>query len=509
MSDDLIRLQGTPTPGEIAGRNTDPRFFAAISILPNPDPILRRSGRSEDVFSAIQSDAHVIGELRSIQADLLRYTHTLTSGGDKRVDRRAFDLCQGFLDRSPAPYTAWPDVFWNIAQSTFRGLSVQEIVWEKQGDLFLPERILDRPKRRFHFNGFGELRVLTRDDPLFGLPAEELYFLVDRHMASYDQPYGISLFSSCFWPYTFKHAGFRWFVKFCERFGIPFPVGKYPVGASKETIDALEAALENLVEAGYAALEDGSDIELKEVGISGRSQLQQKVLIDTCNAEMSKALTSQTLATEQTGQGGGSRAASQTHAERGGNVNQGIIQRVARTLDHLWALITRVNLGPDAVPPTSDFVGDNEATTDRANVYKIFIDAGGAPSRKAMAEDLGITLANPKDPNDALHAPAPVPPLPGTGVQFSAADQFPDQTALDAAIDAIGNEDQSTLMAPILQPVLEMARRDPTTLLATLGEAYPKMDPARLVDTMTRLLFVADTWGRLIANQEADDAGNA
>lgn len=518
MADDLLRLTGAPTPGEIAGRNTDPRFFAMLAMLPNPDPILRRAGKSEDVFDAIQSDAHVIGELRSIKTDLQRFKHRLVPGGPSRADKRAFELCQAILDRQPAAYTTWLDVIWNISQSVFRGMSIHEIVWEKSGDVIVPAELLDRPKRRFSFNGQGELRVLTREQPLFGIPAEQLYFLVDRHMPSYDNPYGVALFSSCYWPYVFKHGGFRWFVKFCERFGIPFPVGKYAVGSQKEVIDALEKALENLIEAGYAALEDGGSIEILETKVSG-GKLAQHQLIETCNAEMSKALTSQTLATEQTG-GNGSRAASQTHHDRAAGVNEGTRESNTKTLNELWSLITRINFGPGVNPPKSMFPGDSDATLDRANVYKVFIDSDGRPSRKAMAEELGITLADPSDPADAMQAPKPaVNAIAGTdsgSAQFSAfstasaiAEAFPDQAALDAALDALDQQDATPQLLPLLQPLLKLARRDPTAVLGQLADAYPNMDADALTDWLMRLLFVADTWGRLSAQKEVADAASA
>lgn len=512
MAEDFLRLKGTPTPGEIAGRTTDPRFFAALSILPNPDPILTKAGKCDDVFDTIQADAHVIGELRSIKADFQRFKHTLMPGGERRVDRRAYELCQAFLDRQPAPYTIWPDVIWNIAQSTFRGLSVHEIVWERQGDLIMPGQLLDRPKRRFNFNGFGELRVLTREQPMFGIPAERLYFLVDRHMPTYDNPYGVALFSSCFWPYTFKHAGYRWFVKFCERFGIPFPKGKYPVGASKETIDALEEALQSLLEAGYAALEDGSDVDLMEArGNSAGGKLAQHQLIEACNAEMSKCLTSQTLATEQTS-GNGARAATQSHAERAGGVNEGDRDRIVSTLNTLWALITEVNVGGDAVAPVSEFVGDRSPDPQRAQEYQVFINSGGRPSRKAMAEDLGITLENPSDPEDQL-TPRANPPAPGgdgngdisTFARTLADSGFSDQTALDSAnLDA----KLQPIAQQMLQPLLAALKdgMTPEALKGQLAVMYPQLDDSALQQLIERALFVAMVWGRLTAAGENSNA---
>src|SRR5699024_6310936 len=118
MAEDITRIAKTPTMGEIAGRATDPRFYAALSILPDPDPILRRAGKNTEVYSAIQSDSHVIGELRAIKADFMRFEHRLEAGGDRRAERRALELCQSVLARDLAPYTRWPDVYWNIASST-------------------------------------------------------------------------------------------------------------------------------------------------------------------------------------------------------------------------------------------------------------------------------------------------------------------------------------------------------------------------------------------------------
>jgi phage gp29-like protein len=498
-----------PKPGEIAGRGTDPRFYAALAILPNPDPILRKAGKTEEVFDAIQSDAHVMGELQLINADLGRFKHSLVLGENTRRGKRALELCQSFFDRQPAPHTTWPDVFWNIGNARFRGQSVHEIVWERSGDLLMPERLLDRPQRRFRYSPANELQLLTREKPIYGVPAEEAYFLVNRHMPSYDNPYGIAVFSSCFWPHVFKHAGFRWFVKFCERFGIPFPVGKYPAGTTDAQIDSLQEALQSLIEAGFAAMQDDGTIEIHEAkGASGGGKLAQHLLIEASNAEMSKALSSQTLSSEQTG-GNGARAASETHRSRSADVNEGQRNGIAFTLDHLCRLITRFNLGEDVKPPTNEFSADQEGTKERAEVYKIFTDLGGRPSRKAMAADLNIEMADPKDAEDQLQAPAATP-LPGAGpvtgepAEFARGDDIaPDQVALDAGIEQLLSSDQTPVLAPILKPLLKLAKDKPDELLGRLAELYPDMDSSALFEQLYRAIFAAELWGKLSAQAEA------
>ncbi len=495
-----------PKPGELAGRSTDPRFYAALAVLPNPDPILRRLGVRDEVYDDIEVDAHVIGELQLIRADLLRYAHTLNPGGESRKDKRAFELCERLLASQPAPLTIWPDIFWQIGQAPFRGQSVMEIVWERSGDELMPQRLLQRPNRRFGYSPENDLRLLTRDQPLEGEPADLQYFLVNRHMPSFDQPYGVALFSSCYWPRLFKTNGYRWFVKFCERFGLPYPLGKYPAGTPEPQIRLLEQALEAMIESGWASMQEGGSVELLQAqGAAGGGKLAQHLLIEACNAEMSKALTSQTLSTEQTGNSG-TRAASETHRGRADDVSAARREAVAHTLDSLWRLITLVNLGPDAKPPTSEFASEEAANKERAETYKVFIDAGGKPSRKAMAADLGIALADPNDPDDQLQAPAAAQAAPGkpadpeSGSEFARGDDVePDQAALDAGIEQLLSKEPGKVLEPILKPLLKQARENPDALLGRIAELYPQMDSTALYEQLYRAMFVAQLWGQLSA----------
>lgn len=508
----MINQSSQVTVAEIAGRNTDPRFYSSLSFLPNPDPILRKAGKSEEVFEAIQSDAHVLGELRLVRADLLRFKHRLVAGGNSRKEKRALELCQAVLDHAPAPLAKWPDLIWHIGQAPFRGQSLTEIVWERSGDLLMPARLLDRPNRRFSYAGDGALRVLTREQPLYGVPAEEAYFLLNRHMPSYDNPYGVALFSSCLWPHLFKHAGFRFTVKFCERVGIPFPLGTYPAGTPEPEIAKLEEALQGLLEAGYAAYQEGGGITLLESKVAGGAgKLVQQQLIELCNGEMSKVLSSQTLSTEQPNSG--SRAAAETHRGRSSDVSQGDRDAIAFALDHLWRLITRFNVGEDVKPPTSEFLSEEAATKDRAEVYQVFTNLGGKPSRKAMASDLGIELAKADDPEDQMQPRAPVVPAdPGKGSGQPAAEfakalrgAFPDQDAIDAVdLDAALQPVVEQLLAPLMESIKDGV--EPEALQAQLAELYPQLDDTALQGLLSRAIFVGMVWGRINAGDQTGAA---
>jgi phage gp29-like protein len=77
--------------------------------------------------------------------------------------------------------------------------------------------------------------------------------------------------------------------------------------------------------------------------------------------------------------------------------------------------------------------------------------------------------------------------------------QYPDQAALDAALAAISEGTLQGQMAQMLAPVLAVAQSDPEQLLARLAGLYPAMDDSALMEQLARVVFVAETWGRLNA----------
>ncbi|NOR68990.1 MAG: DUF935 family protein [Methylomarinum sp.] len=392
---------------QIATRTNDPDFYGALSYLPNPDEILRKLGMSHKVYDAIQQDAHVIGELKSIKAGLLGYEWRLQAGGDSAIDKQALEFCQDIFKRPPDEDVLWEDIIWNMYNAVLKGFQVHEVVWRREGDHYIPDKIIDIPQRRFVFSTENKLRLLTKDNRVEGEELGPRKWLLSRHMPSADNPYGIAVFSSCFWPYTFKHSGFKYFVKFCEKYGIPWAIGKYPQGTPTDQQDALADALANMVEDGVAAIPDDGSVELLQTSVSG--ELVQERLINTCNGEMSKALTSQTLSTEINGNG--SRAAAETHKEKQNEVSSSERLIVEATMNTLMRWTTEINFA-GAEPPTFSFFEEAEARKEWVEVIEGARKFLKVPTRFAH-ERLNIPEA--KDGEEVL---------PGIDQQQSPAAQF-------------------------------------------------------------------------------------
>ena len=348
---------------EIASSKTDPSFYGGLDVLPNPDTILRKAGKQEDVFDAIAADAHVIGDLRSARAGLLSYEWSLTPGGDDNQASDALALCDQWMRGSGI---VWSDVFWSMLSAVYRGMVPHELIWEISEGTALPQKIVDRPGKRFVFDEERNLRILTRQHTVNGEEIAPGKIINIRHMPTWKNPYGIALFSSCFWPYTFKHAGFKFFAKFCENYGFPWPVGKYSPGTPDKDIDLLADALAKLSQDNVGVIPNDSSVEFLEVKSSGK--LIHNSLIEVCNREMSKALTSQTLASDQSDQG--ARAAAETHLKREQSVISSDRHLIEQSINQILQFITLYNFGDGVASPTFSFYQEEEAPLDWLELIK-------------------------------------------------------------------------------------------------------------------------------------------
>ena len=226
-------------------------------------------------------------------------------------------------------------------------------------------------------------------------------------------------------------------------------------------------------------------------------------MIDLCNREMSKALTSQTLATEV--QDKGARAVSETHREREQAVNESDREMIAYTFDTLLGWITRANFGPDTSPPHFEFVeesDDLDAWVERIDKARKFISV----PRAFAHEKLGIP--QPQAGEDVLGAPA-------GGAEFGRcphcgghdfaravdlATDAAEQAAVDDLVDGLTSAELQAQAEDLVKPVLAFIESEGLEAAhARLAEAYPDVDDGKLREKLARMLFVADVWGRINA----------
>lgn len=488
--DQFVRFAESPSlDGQIATRQAALGGFGQWTMyLPNPDPILRRLGQSIQVYRDLRTDPAIGGALRRRKAAVLAMERGLDRGAAKsrlaaNVEAILRDLP---LDR----------ILSEILDAPFYGYQPVEIVWKQSGSYIVPGDVLGKPPEWFGFGPENELLFRSLGAPM-GEPVPPRKFLLPRQDPSYDNPYGFADASMVFWPKSFKAGGLGMFVKACEKFGMPIPVGKHPRNAPAEDIEDQLDMLERLIQDGVASIADDESIVLVESGKANPAEMYTE-LLKWCRSEINIALMGQNQSTE----------ADSTHAsaKAGGDVAKDIRDAHAgiasEALSQLVRWIVDLNWHESDAAPVYGIWEQEEVDEVLAKRDKVLTEAGAKFTRKywmrtynLQEEDLAPDPLPPSAPNQPSIA------------NFAGVDtaEFPGQAALEDALAQLAasgelQQQAEQLLKPVLDAVAGATSEE--EVLAALAETYPDMQPDGLIETLTRLLFVADVVGRLEAQAE-------
>lgn len=332
-------------------------FFRYIGMLPNPDKVLRRTGKSFEAFRDLKNDPHVWSCIQSRKSGLLSLEWALLPDGASDSLVRELESIFSGLDISKIQR--------DVLEAPLFGYQPMEIIWKAgAGDkiYLVPEKILPKPQEWFFFDPGGSLRYRTKDNNK-GEPVPPMKVICVQYEADYMNPYGHSLLSKCYWPVTFKNGGLRFWVNFMEKYGMPMLLGQYTRGASFDEAQKLADELAGMTEDTVIVAPSDIKIELKEAVRSSSVSLYRD-LIKHCNAEISKAILSQTLTTELDM---GSYAASMTHYRIRREVIQSDIRLVEHFFNTLIRYIVELNFGSAECPRFKVLIdeGENMQKIDR------------------------------------------------------------------------------------------------------------------------------------------------
>ncbi len=299
-------------------------YYRTTNLLPNPDSILRKIGRSFEVYRELKNDPHVWSCIQSRKSGVLSLRWKIEQL-DSHLE--VFSLINEVFD-SLDIYQIESD----ILEAPLFGFQPIEIVWKEQNGKIIPFELKARPQEWFAYDSAGNL---IYKGSFFGQQRKvEKYKIINvQHEASAINPYGHSLLAKCYWPVTFKNGGLRFWVNFTERYGMPILIGQYQRGATNNEIEQLARDLESIYEDAIIVSPMDVKIELHEPSRNSSVELYLE-LIRFANNEISKAILSQTLTTELEG---GSYAASQTHFQ----IRKEIIQADSRLVQNALNLLIR------------------------------------------------------------------------------------------------------------------------------------------------------------------------
>jgi phage gp29-like protein len=242
--------------------------------------------------------------------------------------------------------------------------------------------------------GFG-IRVTTDADPIWGIPAEAPKFVVHAPESQSGSPISDSLMRCVAILWLFKKLALADWGIFCEVFGMPVRIGKYPPGASPEEKKQLFEMLEKMGANTWGAFSAGTEIELTEAVNRGTSPFE--AFISLINREFGVAFTGGNLPTDTTGGTGTFAAANVQEGVREDLRDADIADESCMVREQMLTPMVQFAFGPDA--PVPYFQRVKPEAIDRLNEANV-IQAAQRAGMKVGLEWAHKRLSIPKPDAD-------------------------------------------------------------------------------------------------------------
>jgi phage gp29-like protein len=415
-----------------------------VTALPTMDVVLKKLNAGVETYKELLYDAHITSCVQSRKSGVLSMKWSINRGGNKTAE---VDFITKIFD-SLNMYQIWNEML----DAPMFGCKLMEILWQIKNGYLVPVGIQGKPQEWFFFDTNGIARFRKKLDPE-GVPLPANKFMIVAHNATYENPAGDAILSKCYWPWFFKRDTLKQWAIFSEKYGMPYLVGKVPIGASIDEVDALAASLEELRDDAVIVIEDDKDAKTLDATQSSSPAIFEN-MIHFMNSEMSKAILSQTLTTEQWGTGG-SYAMSQTHFEVRDDIVQSDKRLVEYWMNKLIELIVQYNFGELAEMPKFEIYREADVDLNLATRDKTLADTKQIKYTKAYFKraygfaDDEIEVIDPTIPQQLPPAPAPF-----------ADDNTQHRHDVAGKVNAIALEDFVTTTQEIMQPVLDMFKEN-------------------------------------------------
>ncbi len=489
------------------GRDITRGYIDALPLLPPTDSVLRNRGGDYAAYDEVLRDDQVIATIQQRQMAVVARQWSVEPGGTKRADKKAADFITEQLES-----VKWDNATKKMLFGAFYGFAAAEMMWTRDGAHIALDAIKVRDRKRFGFDPEFRLKLLTTKSPNGEELPEKKFWWFSAGATHDDEPYGLGLAHWLYWPVFFKRNGLKFWLIFLDKFGMPTSVGKYPTNATPEEKSKLLGALGAIQTDGGVIVPEGMVIELLEAARSGN--VDYGAFYDRMDAAISKVVLGQTMTTDD----GSSQSQANVHMD----VRQDLVKADADLICESFNYgpvrwLTEWNF-PGATPPrVYREVEEPEDLDKRSDREKKLFDMGFKPTLKHVQEtyqgefeekETPPALEQPRKPGD------PAKPDDKSGkdqeeeedkdAEFAELlENAYDQTALDDAIRyLLDGGHLKNIAFKLLDAILYHAQQTPDQLLEKLADLYPEMDDTELTESLARIIFIAETWGRIHAQSD-------
>lgn len=291
------------------------------------------------------------------------------------------------------------------------GFAATNLVWDMIDGLIVPSRFEPIAHRRFAAPASDRANEIWLIDgaraPFNLIELESGLWSVTRNY--HRNPFAAGLMRSCAWWAMFALMSFKQWQIFADMFGLPLAIGYYEEGAGKDSRDALEDAVRQIGQDGFAVLSALTELVIKETARGGDSSTVYPQILKTCDAMLTKRITGGTLNTDVSSTGAGSYNAASVHESRSYKMKR---RDATRAEDEFSDSIGRTFViwnGYDRAAPPRLRMKITRDELARAQTLEILGQAGDLSWSQIQEE---FNLRRPYDKNDAVRfmpTPAPAP----------------------------------------------------------------------------------------------------
>lgn len=478
-------------------RNNSFGFETFQDALPNPNINREKLLESLELYDKFKIDPHVFSCIQSRSSASIAQNWELQYVNERTPE---IDLIEHMFKELDIE-----QIMRYMLQAALYGYQPIEIYWDFKDGLIQPVSMLDKPAWWFYFDNNNILYYDKQDDGGDPVPVPRFKFIICQHNAQYYNPYGESVLSKCYFPMKFKQGAFDLWARFIQKYGIPTLHGKMGDGAaSKDSVDQIATALYNLAENGVVATTNGVDIISLEASTSSSENFLS--FVHFCNAEISKAILSQTLTTEQGSTG--SYAMSQTHFDVRKDVIDADVKIICSGFNKLIEYICELNFPYiEELPKFTMYadIGIDKELAERDNL--LFTGGYCTPTKKYLVRAYNFkddeidmtapqnsesdTLDNPLPDNPDVPIDTTIPAVPAEEPALAFAEQY------NTEFDYLAEFDEST--RALINSIIDMIKNQTSLekIQSTLIASYPEINTTAIESYIEKGMIAATMLGYL------------
>lgn len=423
--------------------------------------------------------------------------------GASRIEKKAADQAAEVFDGIEVE-----DLIIELGAGIGHGWANLELPWSRDGDLRFVEQPILRPHSWFRLHPHDQNCITLRDASDTGAELWDLGWVRHRHKAKPGYIARSGLCRMLAWPYLFQNYALGDLAQLLEIYGIPARIGEYPRNASDKEKATLLRAVTNLGSNAAGIIPEGMRIDFKEAA-QGKSDMF-KVMMDWCEQAKAKVILGGTL-TSGTGEGTNTNALGNVHERGQASLIRSDSRQYGSTIKRymLWPMAA-FNYGIEDLRRAPQFkldLGETEDYDRLAKSLPTFVDMGARIPMWWLHEKTGIPEAAEDDEVLVSRKQRNTPGAPAEPAvlrqAIAALRSAPTraQGQLDDVLEAIPADQQQDQAEALLKPLIDRIQSGDSyeVIQDDLDDLYPDLDDTAMEDVLTRLFFVAETWGRLNA----------